>query len=294
MANATDMPARWMSVDDIATTYGVSPSLVRTRLREFLEKNPSNGRFVKGEGSRGGAYRVDLVAEIFQSDPPSLDGASRVFTRGKDAGRAILRGVLPSRREAPGEYAALVAHLIESGESVRIRAIAGTDFCTAQGTIGSALTRRPKRQSIRLLLLNPFCDAAGIRAEAEGDLGNMSSQLFRDALGSFWFLYQRARELNLDPRWVDAAFYNLLVWGEEYALIENYDLSKPEEIQSPATVCIGRHAPVFVIRGGIPYHRSLKEGFDYLFEKQSKNISRLTIKQLEKRYSERGMGFPRK
>ena len=135
-------------------------------------------------------------------------------------------------------------------------------------TVGSGASAKNGASNPELGIVDlPFCE-----------------QFFRDATSTYYFMRRsvgdNGHEFDLDPRWIEREPHSLLVWAKQYALVEPYDYAAPKAVRKPD--CIGRYAPIMIVRGDTPYHDLLREGFDYLFDKtETKDLPKLAEKYRE-------------
>lgn len=278
---------QWLRINEIARWYGESASSVRLKLKTALKekvgevpKNNVDSAYQVGSGRIGHRYHVDFVEKVFGSRPDEdLTEAERsiinnparvanVRVVGSEADD-LLTVLLTSRLGANDAYDRLLIEMITSGRGLRIRCITGTDFFNAHRPTAEAFFQRSKNglDGTRVLLVYPFGHGAKVRSAGEGDPELDKSQFARDAASTFGFIRANADRLQLEPKWIEDLPPGLLLWTEKYALVEPYDCGRQYIDRSG---CIGRKAPIMVVRGGTAYHTILKNGFDYVFDGKEK------------------------
>jgi len=296
----------WLTVSEIASWYRKSPSSIRLQLRDALRKKFGDVSttsvdlvYQKGAGQVGHRYHVDFIKQVFGSKPDQQlsEALTAIFNKrtklpvvgvvGAEPDEPLI-GMLGSRMRANEVYNALVAEMIRSGRGLRIRCITGTDFFNAHRPTGDAFFERKKvgLDVAKVLLVYPFGHGAEVRSAAEGDRELEKSQLSRDARSTFEFIrsHVEMNKLELKVKWVDDLPLSLLIWTEDYALVEPYDHGRQDKERSG---CIGRKAPIMVVKSGTAYHTILKNGFDYIFDGQSEEtqIQTYFLKQIDEKYS---------
>jgi hypothetical protein len=267
------------TITELAERYRKNPSTDRAALKELATKRAYKQHVYEGAGPKGHRYGRKIVEDALGKPPAELPGGvDDVFTR-RNTFRGVIRprsedsenteivGILSSRMTAQDAYLHLAEHAIAMGRGLRIRCLSGRDFFDKQKPLYEAFEKRAKSEGLdpgKILLLFPFGHGALVRSKAEGDSNPHLSQFGLDANNSVGFMRGQAERLKLVPRWVDDLPQSLLVWTEEYALVEIYDYGSVSEQRSG---CIGRKAPMLIVRGG-SYHRMLGSGFDYIFDRK--------------------------
>jgi hypothetical protein len=270
--------ADWLTVTQLATFYKQSPSSIRLALAAerkrldaaqwqavcFKRAGPFGDLyepgFVSGVFGRRAAVESDVVSQL-RTQHPGVPGMLLFDPRGSSGDVGIFMAVLESRKKAGAAYDFLLARAIEHGGDLRIRCLTGTDFFNAHKPTGDAFSKR--NAPTKVLLMYPFGHGAQVRARAERDADDLAfSQFLRDAVSTLTFMQAYGDRWNIDAKWVDDLPMSLLVWTTEYALVEAYDHGRESQDMSG---CIGRKAPVLLVRGGAPYHTLLRDGFDYVF-----------------------------
>jgi hypothetical protein len=142
---------------------------------------------------------------------------------------------------------------------------------------------------VQVQLTYPFGRGSEIRAAAEGEPNRDASQFSRDARSTYEFInsaMRRQQKNGLVVKWVEDLPPSLLIWTEEYALVELYDYGRDDKALQG---CIGRKAPILVINRKAKYHSLLKNSFDYVFNGDPKNtrVKTYTVEQLRKEYAAR-------
>ncbi len=315
MSSTDQHPAKdqWRTINQLANWYGKSAAFVRLKINKaFKEKfgkipeTDVSSVYQRREGPFACLYHVDFAKDAIGWSPDQhLTEVQRgIFNRqtklptvrivGSEVD-GLLTGLLGSRMKASEAYEALLIEMIGSGRGLRIRCITGTDFFNAHRPTADAFFERVNNGldaiKIKILLVYPFGHGARVRSAAEGDKRLDMSQFSRDAAGTFGFVSSYARKLKLDARWSEDLPPSLLVWTEDYALVEPYDHGRQDEDRSG---CIGRKSPIMIVSGGTPYHTTLKHGFDYVFDSKEKkekeedtHIKTFSLEEVAAEYNKR-------
>jgi len=284
-----------LTINEIAQMYRRSPSSVRY----LLKAHPDIvNRYERGAGPRGDRYPVDSIEKVLGPSPDQnlTDTQRRIFSnqikrfpttpalprRNRDEGSDLIV-TLKSRRGQFADYLDLLKEMIETQPGLRIRAITATDFFSAHHSVDVAFFKRVQNGlgETRVLLLHPKERGACIRSAAEGNADLEKSQLYRDATSTVAFIRDNTERLKLNVKWTVDIPYSMLVWTEVSALVETYDYGSFDRQSSR---CIGRDAPVLVVRGNTDYHRLLKEGFDYIFDGEERvtHLKTFPLKEVAK------------
>jgi hypothetical protein len=268
----------WIGLREIVNLYAGSTNSCRNRLKKALDQMSATEKgemHRPGKGRQGDVYSQALVVEVFGEAPAGrLTPAQMEVFRGKrlahikaigERPEDLPTGVLASRKVGYTEYITLANEMMGTGKGLRIRCITGTDYFNSHLPPGGFLRARSKKHhgDIRVQLTYPFGHGARIRSAAEGDRDLDASQFSRDARSTFKFITDYYKRVGLQVRWIEDLPPSLLIWTQEYALIELYDYGPEDKDQ---TGCIGRKAPIMVIDSSAPYHTILKNSFDYIFE----------------------------
>ncbi len=273
-----------LSVSQIAKVLGYSRTYARKKLAERLKEQKEFEKVCphgKGKGPNGTLYTVAFVREVF----PGRDFDERQATAGSTLPAEVkstlarhrnlppsILGVLESRELHPIDFTDLASFLIGAPGELRIRAIAATSIAWAAPftPIYQAFQRRAKDRlgGPKILLLHPDAKAAKLRSLAEeGTRRFTETSFWENALRAFQFLHEKEKAWNVTVKWVHVAPSSFLIHNSEAgALLEMYDLGRPPSAPGPTTVCIGGRSPVLFIAPGTPYHKTLKDGFDWVFE----------------------------
>lgn len=258
----------------------------------------------EGGGPRPCRYRLSVIQRVFPEFEPGqlLAGdlpreVADIIGRLKHKLPPDVAAVLPSRDEDPRSFENLAQCLIKDGSNLRIRAVAGTFFSYAEGhnAIYNAFEKRSTRikrtppnatppSHPKILLLHPFSSTARLRSNAEESESQpitpvredltpkafkqfRSTSMWRDFEQAWKFVRNDADALSLDVKWVRVAPHSFLIYTDECAVVETYDLGRGEADQARRErTCIGRKAPLIVVRPGSRYHQILRAGFDWSFD----------------------------
>jgi hypothetical protein len=269
----------WLTINQIADLYGKPLSTVRSVLKRDLPSGLDKEKvFKEGSGRRPDGYHPDFVQKAFGVAPPRprTHGLTDVLKDSKPQGikeigrdsPGCLATILQSRLAAETQFNTLVQEMARTGKGLRIRCLTGTDFFNSQKAIYRDFQARKenpdlRKDKIKVLLLYPFGEGAHLRSLSEGDKTLKESQFYRDARATFEFLSAKDNQPRFEVKWVEPVAPGLLIWTEDYALLEPYDYGRDDDAISG---CIGRRAPVLIVNGGTPYHSRLRNGFDFVFD----------------------------
>ncbi len=292
-----------VTVRDIASYYGYTEARARQLLKERgledrRQKDPSIV-IEEGGGRKPAKYRTDFITELFPDFDATRVGPSRLvrdlleplrFLHGRKL-PAFVEAVLESRGADPAAFEALAQQIIARGTNLKIRSIAATFVSSKQRhePMFKAFEQRyaNKLSKPQLLLLHPFAAGARRRSNVEEGTSRPSvpvvGPLTADALKTYrqtsmWDDFERAwkfvtkdKAFDLEVKWVDATPHSFLIYCDELALLETYDLGRDTDAED--RVCVGRRAPVLVIKAG-SYLRTLREGFDWVFKPDERSCVR--------------------
>ena len=290
----------WLTMTEIVEGYLMSTSTVRSVFKKRLAKMPPEDRglaFQGGRGRRGASYRRDFVETALGPMPTEYltETLRRIF--GKNAKLPTVKvsgneednplaGVLASRKKANSDYNSLVREMVRNHKGLRISCISGTDFFDSHNLIVDDFEKRVEDglDAPKVLLVYPFGSAALRRIAAEEEGSRKASQFARDARRTFDFV-RGERELKLDVKWADAIPHSFLMWTEKFALVEQYDFGFKDRAG-----CIGRKAPLLVVKSGTEYHGTLEAGFDYVFNGNVKDthVKTFLLREVANKYNPQG------
>ena len=269
----------WITVKEIAKQYRISPQHVRNKLSaaiKNLSENEKGKVRKKRSGPHGHLLNGKFVISVFGQKPPQelggfsklpidLDSLPKVPMIGPDS--KIINSqmaILQSRSKSPDEYNALLEKMIESRDGLRIRCMTGRDIFDSRKPVGKALWKRASKElEAKILLVHPMEKGAECRCRAENEPILPKSQFVRDARSSLHFLRSYSAELFLNARWTSDLPSSFLVWTKDFAILELYDYGHNPEDSSNG--CIAGISPMMIIGSKMPYHETLRIGFDYVF-----------------------------
>lgn len=267
----------------------------RSWLRSILKREENKLSEIEREklvqnigGSKGKLYNLNWAENVFhQEDIDSSSTLARIFrssdfegvlhVNSKGKSETSVAGLLESRKEANSAYEKLLSALINESDELLIRVISGQDLFNDYRPTANMLRERGcvNNKTTKVLFLYPFGDPADIRIKAEEEKSVNHPTFILDAFRTLSFIAGR-RSWHIEPKWVNILHHTFMVWGNQYAIVEPYDFGKPGTNLSG---CIGRKAPLLVVKGGSPYHQTLKHGFEYIY---GENLN-------EKTYSKTGI-----
>lgn len=273
----------FLTVIEVAHHVGMSVRTMQLRLNKAVAaRKDRKSVYVPSRGRTPARYRDDFVAEFLQEQ--RLDPFTRELRR-IATDRSGIR-VIGARDEGETHYNGLLLAAILHAHTLCLRGIAGSIF--DHGPLGTALSRR--RAPTRVLLLNPFCEAARDRAAAAdeafaADRSNRAAyrrtKLWeRGVTQALWFL---SKNRHLEARWVDEVPSTFLIWTEHLALIEPYDYGRemmPNADGIPSGTLSGK-APLLVIPRRSTYHARLKDGFDRVFNGEIRHLQTRSLAEIE-------------
>ena len=279
--------AKRLTIREITRAYHKNSSTIRFLLKKELARVISHDEkhklFQKGIGPYGDTYHLDLIERVLGARPDQNFNAAQQYIHNNhedsptiplvlsqpDKGKSSVLAILGSRQKSQLTYDALIQEMVRNGSELRIRCVTGTDFFNSHRPIIEDFYERSQKnsESTKVLLVHPNERGGRIRSAAEGEMDHKSSQFKRDADSTIGFMTANARKLKLNPKWVEELPNSLLIWTQEFAMLEPYDHGHDGFNFSG---CIGRKAPMLVVNGDSAYHDLLKNGFDYVFDKSEK------------------------
>lgn len=297
----------WFSVTQVARERGVTESYVRQRFNEGLVKGPESANASYIRNGRQRLFPLEFVKGVFPSfdelkvNPDMCLPADlrRGLGQYKSLPASIL-AILPGRRVEPRASTDLLSILIERGEDLRIRAVAGTflKYGDPWDPIAHAFENRNGRKlATKVLLLYPESPAARLRSLAEQPL----HRPFRNT--AMWLNARRAVEwachwqvafkgthCPIEVKWTDVPPSSMVIYTSNLGtLLEPYDLGRTkDDLESE---CSGGLAPLLFIDPKSSQNARLRNAFDFVFS-PSEDVERFvkiwTLKDLRRHFQESG------
>ncbi len=97
-------------------------------------------------------------------------------------------------------------------------------------------------------------------------------------------------ELEDSTKWIDEVPYSFLIWTEIVALLEPYDYGRPQKPTEAARVIANKrrkkptlsgHAPLLLVWPDAPYHCTLRDGFERVFNEQVAHVHPATTEEVK-------------
>lgn len=246
----------------------IAPAIVGYLFTIFLE------RVSLGQMELIFKERMDKLTEDFQKLKVGMEDNINVI---EGAVNSDIINIYANREQALKDMATKIEG---SNKHMFLLAVSGTDFFTLNGALTKQFEKKflsprsfeDEEETVRVLLIDPFSQAAKERAEIEQPLTNYYNS---DIKSDTFKAIQRIKELKEKKAKIDAHFYShtpilFVLRVDDYMFIEPYHLGY---VETAGTLgCIGKQVPLFLVTSKSSMFERLCKHFENIWEDYSESF----------------------